>query len=193
MRYMTQHDYLVIAKVVSRALGIDLKSRIKGDNRINIVKATRLKHESRNINKALSMELLIALLLAWLDSSDQVNGGCCVMNGLPNNFSLSREADITAFYPGTEDMPAFQLIAEISIKRSVSARFNRKQLIQAFEHAQKHKETYGNMPVYGLVVNSGKIATSKVLQSVYRQFVAASGLADHPVIRVQSLNTGNFV
>ena len=144
------HYFRVIADIITPHLGIDMATRIQQDNRANIVKADHPRREFRHINKALSMELLIALLLTWLDEADRVGGGCCVRNGLPNNYSPSGKADIIADYPATEESPAFPIVTEVSIRRKIDTVFYYSQLDQTYRHALELAESLGDGPVYGL-------------------------------------------
>ena len=105
-----------------------MASRIKDDNRVNFPNSEHPRRDFRHINKGLSMELLVALLLTWLDSAGQVDGGCCVRNGLPNNCSPWGKADIISEYPATEDTPAYQIVSEVSSKRQIQVDFYNDQL-----------------------------------------------------------------
>ena len=193
LRYLTEHDFTVIAGVVAKALGIDLITRIEDENRPNVDKTKRPIHEFRYNNKGLAMELLIALLLARLDSAERVNCNCSVKNGLPNNFSPGGYADNIAFYPSTVDSRVYQVIAEVSIKRDETVSHYRDQLKQAFEHAIEIATMYSSMRVYGLVINSGQIATSTLLHNVYRQFLTMNGLEENNDIRILPINTRDLV
>ena len=139
------------------------------------------------------MELLVALLLTWLDSAGQVTGGCSVRNGLPNNCSYSGKADIISVYLATEDMPAYQIVTEVSSKRQIQVDFYNKQLDQTYRHALIEAEKPGDRPIYGLVINGGQIASSGILQTCYRQFLMKNSLDQDSRIRVLPLYTGDFV
>lgn len=191
--YLTEHDFTVIASVVAKVIGIDLTTRIENENRPNVDKTKRPIHEFRYNNKGLAMELLIALLLARLDSAEQVNCNCSVKNGLPNNFSPGGYADTIAFYPSDGDGRAYRIIAEVSIKRRETVSHYRDQLRQAFKHALEITRMHTGMRVYGLVINSGRIASSKLLHNVYRQFLTINGLDENNNIRILPMNTRDLV
>ena len=75
----------------------------------------------RHINKAMTMELLIALLLTWLDQAGRVISGCCVKAGLPNYYSPQGTGRrITALYDDTDNQPAFHVVGEVSVRRKVT-------------------------------------------------------------------------
>ena len=190
--YLMTHDFKVLADIITPHLGIDMATRIKQDNRANIVKADHPRREFRHINKALSMELLIALLLTWLDEADRVGGGCCVRNGLPNNYSPSGLADIIADYPATEEAPAFPIVTEVSIRRKIDTVFYYSQLDQTYRHALALAEAPGDAPVYGLVINGGEIASSVILHACYRRFLNDNGLDRNSRIRVLPVYTLDF-
>ena len=192
LAYLMTHDFRVITDIITPHLGIDMATRIKQDNRANIVNTDHPRREFRHINKALSMELLIALLLTWLDEADRVGGGCCVRNGLPNNYSPSGLADIIAKYPATEESPAFPIVTEVSIRRKIDTDFYYKQLDQTYRHALIEAEKPGDGPVYGLVINGGQIASSVILNACYRRFLNDNGLNRDSRIRVLPLYTLDF-
>ena len=183
----------MLTDIVTTELGIDMASRIKDDNRVNLPNSEHPRRDFRHINKGLSMELLVALLLTWLDSAGQVTGGCSVRNGLPNNCSYSGKADIISVYLATEDMPAYQIVTEVSSKRQIQVDFYNKQLDQTYRHALIEAEKPGDRPIYGLVINGGQIASSGILQTCYRQFLMKNSLDQDSRIRVLPLYTGDFV
>ena len=193
LRYLLTHDYKVITDIVTTELGIDMASRIKDDNRVNFPNSEHPRRDFRHINKGLSMELLVALLLTWLDSAGRVDGGCCVRNGLPNNCSPGGKADIISEYPATEDTPAYQIVSEVSSKRQIQVDFYNDQLDQTYRHALELAETRGDGPIYGLVINGGQIASSVILQACYRKFLMEKSLDQDSRIRVLPLYTGDFV
>ena len=193
LAYLTSHDFKVITNVVTRALGIDMATRIQQENRANIGEIDHPRREFRNINKALSMELLVALLLAWLDEADQVGSGCCVKDGRPNNYTPGGLADVTADYPATAESPAFPLVAEVSVRRTIDTTYYYKQLNQACKRTKELAETPGDGPVYGLVINGGRIASSVILHACYRRFLDENALEQDSRVRILPLFTGDFM
>ena len=192
LAYLMTHDFRAITRIITPPLGIDMATRIKQDNRTNIVDTGLPRREFRHINKELSMELLIALLLTWLGEAFRVDCGCCVRNGLPNNYSPSGLADIIAKYPATEEAPAFPIVTEVSIRRKIDTVFYYSQLDQTYRHALALAEAPGDGPVYGLVINGGQIASSVILHACYRRFLNDNGLNRDSRIRVLPLYTLDF-
>ena len=119
LSYLLQHNYKEINKIINRALNIDTLSRVMDDNRIRLdpENKSRQIRDMRNIDKALAMELLMSLLLTYLDDSEQVICNCVEQKNLPNNFAASGLGDIIASYPSSDDVPAFQGLFEVSIVR----------------------------------------------------------------------------
>ena len=141
----------------------------------------------------MSMELLIALMLTWLDQAGRVLSGCCVKGGLPNNYSSRGLADVTAFYDGADNESAFHVVGEVSVRRKVTATYYRKQLKQTYEHALEQSSEHAGIPVYGLVINSGKITRSKILQNVYRQCQSEHRSGEYSNIKVLPMDTRDFM
>ena len=193
--YLLSQNFKAISDVVASKLNIDTRSRVEADNRLNL-KAngdTGLR-EARTINKALAMELLVALSLTYIDNSEQVVSGCVVRNQLPNNFASSGLADITVFYPPSDGEQAFCVLVEVSIKRIVSAEHYRTQLNQTIKHAKElAADNSEGRPVYGLVINNGDITGEKRLQAVYKRFLSDNQLTADSHIKVLALYTGDFI
>ena len=195
LNYLTRHDFRTIAKIAAK-LGLDMYSRARMDNRVDFKKAAGARKRTRsfrNINKAMSMELLIALMLTWLDQAGRVLSGCCVKDGLPNNYSSRGLADVTAFYDDADNGSAFHVVGEVSVRRKVTATYYRKQLTQTYEHALEQSRKHAGIPVYGLVINSGKIARSTILQTVYRQCQSQHRSEEYSNIRVLPMDTRDFM
>ena len=169
--YLLSQNFKAISDVVASKLNIDTRSRVEADNRLNLKANGHWLHEARTINKALAMELLVALSLTYIDNSEQVVSGCVVRNQLPNNFASSGLADITVFYPPSDGEQAFCVLVEVSIKRIVSAEHYRTQLNQTIKHAKELADNSEGRPVYGLVINSGDITGEKRLQAIYKRFL----------------------
>ena len=194
LSYLLQHNYKEINKIISRALNIDTLSRVMDDNRRNLdpENTSRQIRDMRNIDKALAMELLMSLLLTYLDDSEQVICNCVEQNDLPNNFASSGLSDIIAFYPSSDDGPAFQGLFEVSIMRRPTEQDFLDQLNQTYSHADKLVNENGGMPVYGFTINRCNIGEKKSLQSVYRQFLADRQLGRDSIIQVLPLYAVEF-
>lgn len=191
--YLHSQNFKAISNVVAKKLNIDTRSRVEADNRLNLKDGGHWLREARTINKALSMELLVALSLTYIDNAEQVISSCVVRNQLPNNFASSGLADITVFYPSSYDGQAFCVLVEVSIKRIVSAEHYRRQLDQTLTHAKVLAANNNGRPVYGLVINSGDIMAEKRLQAVYKRFLIDNQFNADSHIKVLALYTGDFI
>ena len=190
---LLSHDFKTIQEIVARKLNIDTLSRVADENQINSKEERGKLHNRRIINKALAMELLIALLLTWLDDSDQVGSNCCINeHGLPNNHAPKLVSDIEAEYPACDDGPAFRVVCEVSIKRRPTASDYRSQLDKTLVHAKDTIKDNDERPVYGLVVNGGDIATDRALHAVYKRFLADNQLMPDGMLRVIPVCTVDF-
>ena len=194
LSYLLHHNYKQINKIISRALNIDTLSRVMEDNRINLDPENKSRRTSdrRDIDKALAMELLIALLLTYLDESDEVISNCVEQNELPNNFASSGLSDILVDYPSSDDGRAFQGVFEVSIMRRPTENFFLEQLEQTYKHAEEEVKTNGGMPVYGVTINRCNICANKSLQSSYRQFLADKQIERDSIIQVLPLYSIEF-
>ena len=173
MMHLMNHDFTANEALVFPSLAIDMESRVLADN-VPDIDRRKIK-EHRKINKSLSMELLTALLLARLDSPREVLAHCWPRHGLPHRPAKSGLIDVEAIYEAPGTTPGFQVIVAASAKRKVTDDHYRKQLKQAHAHGvTTHSRT--GIPVYGLVLNGGKIGTSTRLQEVYRSYVESEGL-----------------
>ena len=101
LNQLVTHNYKAIDKHVLTALGIDVDARIERNelSAVDVPKA-RLVYQYRKINKALSMELLVALSLKYLDKPEYVKSLCCVsdLSGHPCNFAPSNHPDLVSHY-----------------------------------------------------------------------------------------------
>ena len=181
MMYLMNHDYTANEALVFSSLAIDKKSRVLADN-VPDFDRRKIK-EHRKINKALSMELLSALLLARLDSPREVLAHCKTRHGLPHRHAGSGLIDVEAVYEAPGTAPGFQVIVAASAKRDVTEWFYERQLEQAHTHGVNTFARTG-VPVYGLVLNGGKIGTDKRLQETYRTFVGSKGLQQGGSVRI---------
>ena len=193
LAYLHSQDFKAISKVVAKKLNIDTRSRVEADNRLNLKDGGHWLREARTINKALAMELLVALSLTFIDNAEKVISGCLVRNQLPNNFASSGLADITVFYPPNDGEQAFCVLVEVSIKRTVSVEHYRTQLNQTIKHAKELADINGGKPVYGLVINSGDITSERRLQSIYKRFLLDNQITADSNIKVLALYTGDFI
>ena len=193
LAYLQSQNFKAISHIVARRLNIDTRSRVEADNRLNLKDNGHWLREARTINKALAMELLVALSLTYIDSAEQVLSGCVVRNRLPNNFASSGLADIVVRYPSCDDGPAFSILVEVSIKRMVSTEHYRRQLDQTFLHATELAVDNGSRLVYGLVINSGDITVEKRLHAVYKRFLSENRITADSPIKVLALYTGDFI
>ena len=193
LAYLQTQNFKAISNIVARKLHIDTRSRVEADNRLNLKDGGRWLREARTINKALAMELLVALSMTYLDHAEQVVSGCVVRNRQPNNFASSGLADIAVSYPSCDDAPAFFVLVEVSIKRIVSTEHYRIQLDQTIRHVKDLAADNPGQPVYGLVINSGDITAEKRLQAVYKRFLSDNSISADSRIKVLALHTGDFI
>ena len=193
LAYLQTQNFKAISNVVARKLHIDTRSRVEVDNRLNLKDGGHWLREARTINKALAMELLVALSMTYIDHAEQVVSGCVVRNRQPNNFASSGLADITVSYPACDDGPAFSVVLEVSIKRIVSTEHYRIQLVQTFRHVKAVAADNDGRPVYGLVINSGDITAEKRLHAVYKRFLLDHRIAEDSPLKVLPLYTGDFI
>ena len=191
--YLHSQDFKAISNVVARKLNIDTRSRVEADNRLNLTDGGHWLREARTINKALAMELLVALSLTFIDNAEKVISGCVVRNQLPNNFASSGLADITVFYPASDGGQAFCVLVEASIKRIESAEHYRTQLNQTIKHAKELADINGGKPVYGLVINSGDITGERRFQAIYKRFLLDNQITADSNIKVLALYIGDFI
>ena len=181
MMYLMNHDFTANETLVFPSLAIDKESRLRADN-VPDIDRRKIK-EHRKINKALSMELLSALLLARLDSPREVLSHCKTRHGLPHRPAGSGLIDVEAIYEAPGTTPGFQVIVAASAKRDVTEWFYVRQLDQAHAHGV-HTYSRTPVPVYALVLNGGKIGTDERLQEVYRTFVRSKGLQRSGPVRI---------
>ena len=181
MMYLMNHEFTANEALVFPSLALDMKSRVIADN-VPDIDRRKIK-EHRKINKALTMEMLSAMLLARLDSPREVLSHCKTRHGLPHRPAGSGLIDVEAVYEAPGTTPGFQVIVAASAKRDVSDGFYTKQLVQAHTHGVvTHSRT--GIPVYALVLNGGKIGSSKRIQRTYRTFVESMGLRQDGPVRI---------
>ena len=193
LAYLLTQDFKAISKIVARKLEIDTRSRVEAGNRLNLTGNGRSLRETRIINKALAMELLVAASFTYIDRPAQVISGCVVRNGLPNNFASSGAADLVVSYPPCDGRDGFYVLVEVSIKRRVSAEDYRQQLEQTLRHATELAAQYKDTPVFGLLINSGNICAEGALHAVYKRFSIDNHLTPDKPIKVVAVPCGNFL
>ncbi len=192
MAILLQHDFRDL-KHIEEKLKVDTKNRKRDNNLINFAD-DKPKHirDRRQINKALSMELLTSLLLTHLDAPERVTSHCVEKNGRPNNFAASGQPDITAHYPASGQGKAFELLAEVSVKRNPSQGFFLLQLQQAYDHARALSEENGGLPIYALVINDCEVSKDPSLQSAYKTFLFENGIKSGDNLQVLPLSAIDF-
>ena len=97
LRQLLSKDPRAIGRTIAPSLKLDSRSRLSSRLRRPPQWLLTLK-EYRSINKALSMELLCASLLAHLNSAESVVSLCCSDGGTPYNFAPAGLPDLTAEY-----------------------------------------------------------------------------------------------
>lgn len=180
LRQLLSKNPRSIARTIAPSLKLNSRSRLSKRLRRPQQRSGKwlltLK-EYRSINKALSMELLCASLLAHLNSAESVVSLCCSDGGTPYNFAPAGLPDLTAEY--AQDI---RLVAEVSAKADAGLEFQQGQLEQALRHAYGELESSGADFVYALVVNRGDFGGDRKLQRRYASFVSKNELAlDGPV------------
>ena len=186
----------VIKEGAVQRLRLDTESRRADGNLLETPQNT--KHRARvewRFNKGLAMEVAVASAMTLLDHFDQVQSFWSVKGpkNRPNRHAPSGKPDMIV-RPG-EKAPTFQVICEVSSGRTMNRKYLRQQLKSALKHCVKHHEREAVDITYGLLVNGGKIGTSRVLQATYREFVTdeENGLTDvHGPIRLVVLQTSDF-
>ena len=113
LNQLVTHNDKAIDKHVLTALGIDVDARIeRNELSAGDVPKARLVYQYRKINKALSMELLVALSLKYLDKPEYVKSLCCVsdLSGHPCHFAPSSFPDQVSHYctPAEEKKSLFK-------------------------------------------------------------------------------------
>lgn len=190
--HVIDHDFRNICNYVAKRLRLDAKTRREMDNLPNVNK--RRVHQYRMINKAMTMELLTALLLTFLNKPKEVRSWCVQrQRGLPNNYSPPLHADISARYFNDENNKPYRLIVEVSAKKVVTQEFMRKQISQAWNHARVEAMNRDGGVVYALVINGGKVGSNPKIWEVYRDYVRENNIAPDDFVRLLPLYAADFV
>ena len=158
-------DFRTIDRRVLSALGIDPKTR---KERLNAIRPGEGKirvdvRQTRIINRALAMELLVSALLTCLDGPDEVKSWCTVsIRGEPNNFAPGPYPDIVGKYKG------FCLAVEVSCKRDArNPEFFKEQLEQAVRHAAEEATRPGAGRVYAVVITGCSVEDNRRMRRAY--------------------------
>ena len=123
LNQLVTHNDKSIDKHVLTALGIDVAARIERDElAAGDVPKSSLVDQYRYINKALSMELLVALSLRHLDKPEYVKSLCCVSDpsGHPCHFAPSSFPDLVSRYKTPAGQKNFYILSEVSAMRVMS-------------------------------------------------------------------------
>ena len=188
--HLLGHDIEGICNYVVPVLGLDVPTRRRRDFLADV--SERSVHQYRIINKAMSMELLSASLMAGLNRPKEVRALCGQKNGLPYFFSLDG-ADVTARYVNDENDEPFRVILEVTARKFVGKTVMRTQLNQGYEHAKVEAEDPDSGPVYALVIGGGKIGSNPTIWKAYRDYVKEKGVGRHERVRLLPLYAGDFV
>ena len=164
-------DFRTIREGAVEKVGLDTGSRRKQDNLLKFAPDAQQRiNQSRKINKALAMELVMASLLTHIDHPRQVKSFCAVnRKGLPHYFAPALAPDIVV--QPADNEPPFQIVCEVSANREMSDGAYLGQLEETLRHARDMHELEGAEVTYGLVANLRKIGADKRLQKVLRQFL----------------------
>ena len=186
--HLLNHDFSATELEVFRQLGIDRKARQPADR----VMAGDL-HDYRWRNKALAMELLVALLFSRIDSPVRVQSACLTdpATGLPDWCAPSGHADVSATYRVTLPDRTIRVVVEASAMRSMPVESFQVQLIQAVKHARDLQEP----PVhatYALVINGAPILQYKDFRAKYRAVLREEGVADDPSIQLVAIQAADL-
>ena len=157
-------DFRANEKLVFEALGIDRKAWFRDDRK----RKKKRKHKKSRIkrfriaNKALAMELLVAVILTCIDSPNEVRCWCSVSKrGRPKSFAPSGHEDIRVTHSD------FTVLVEVSAKKNPGEGFFRKQLKQALAHSDSLLELGTSGIVYALVVNKCSVESNARMDGVY--------------------------
>ena len=191
----------VLGGAVQR-LRLDPDSRFEDDNRIAPKGKGKGKGKGkddpnkkiskrRGFSKGLAMEVVVASLLTWLDHPKQVRAYWKInRNGLPNHAAPARKPDL--LFSPMDAQPPFQIVCEVSANRGLNAQSFTKQLESALTHCKKIHGNVGEGVTYGFLVNHGRIAQSRMMQTVYRRFVKDKQLKRKGPIRLVSMRNRDF-
>ena len=150
----------------------------------------------RKLRKAVAMEVVVAEALTRLDHQEKVQSFWKVSDPSDEPIYFAPPYTPDLLVPTTAAAPSFQIICEVSSGRHMTRQYLRTQLDSALSHCEAAHEARDDVEItYGLLVNSGQIATNASLQRAYRKFIAdnESVLGDpHGGIRIVALRTLDF-
>ena len=186
--HLLNHDFSAAELEVFRHLGIDRASRRRTGRPV----AGRL-HDYRWRNKALAMELLVALLFSRIDSPVRVESACLAdpATGLPDTFAPSGRADVSVSYRVRSPERTVRIVVEASAMRFMPVEDFRDQLAQAVGHARGLR----GPPVqstYALVVNTAPILKYEKFRAMYRAILQREGVADDPSLRLVAIQAADL-
>ena len=181
--HLLNHDFSGAEREVFRQLGIDRASRRRTGRPV-----PGKLHDYRWRNKALAMELLVALLFSRIDSPVRVQSACLTdaATGLPDTFAPSGRADVSVSYRVRSPERTVRIVVEASAMRFMPVEDFRDQLSQAIKHARDLEEP----PVqstYALVINTAPILKYGNFREMYRAMLQREGVADDPSIRLVAI------
>ena len=185
MAQLLVHNFRAISTQTLHALGLDPATRRMKGNQLLRDNGKRDSvvsiKEYRTVNKALSMELVVAALFTHLDSPQEVRSPCVLSDeSEPKSFAPAEHADILVFYAN-----GMRILIEVSAKRDVSPEFLHRQFTQGFAHAEDEWESDPTGPIYVLVINGGSLEGNPKLRKVYE---AADQIPREGDIRLLPLN-----
>lgn len=181
LQRMATQDVAAIGRVVFKALGLpdrpELAERLAHESQADGDKGLKLKHY-RWINRALSMELLVSLLLTHLNRAKRVRSFCVADEGRAYYFAGPGRPDLLADYPAESgDASAFRVLGEVSAKREITPKWHLDQLERALRHAQSElAKDAPSPPIIAWVVNNGDVGSDPDLRRQYQKFVRKHGL-----------------
>lgn len=186
--HLLNHDFSAAERGVFPQLGIDRRSR----RRTGRVMGGTL-HDYRWRNKALAMELLVALLFSRIDSPVRVRSACLTdpATGLPDTFAPGGRADVSVSYRVRSPERTVRIVVEASAMRFMPIDNFEAQLSQAVKHARDLEEP----PVdatYALVVNTAPILKYRNFQEMYRTMLQQEGVADDPSLRLVAIQAADL-
>ena len=182
-----RHNFLINDRLVFPSLDIEKATWARVDS-TPATKKKRKVHMYRIRAKGLAMEVLCGLLLAGLDSPEWVRNHAKARDGLPSYFAGVKRSDIEASYRGDRKRGPFRIVAEVSAKREVTKKFYRKQLNQAWRHANKLSEKLREQgideDVYALLINGGSVLERPVIGTWFQDFSDEVGNTQEGPVRV---------
>ena len=182
-----RHNFLTNDRLVFPSLDIEKATWARLDS-TPATKKKRTIHMFRIRAKGLAMEVLCGLLLGGLDSPVWVRNHATARDGLPFYFAGVKRPDIEAGYRGDHKRGPFSIVAEVSAKREVTRKFYRKQLEQAWRHANKLSEGLREKgideDVYALLINGGCVLERPTLGTWFQDFSDEVGNTPEGPVRV---------